>query len=141
MIARWIVLFVGVVALIVGIAGLVTPVSAGPGNRGPTVAEPLNVDCGIAVAPDLAAARKATVLGGQNMPSPPGVPETPGLAQPHDDIVVNTDYVSLCHKELTDRRIWTITLAALGAVAILGTGLTAVISRRSRAATDASSSP
>ncbi|ORB55875.1 hypothetical protein BST42_05590 [Mycolicibacterium rhodesiae] len=127
-------------ALIVGIAGLVTPVSAGPGNRGPTVAEPLSVDCGIAVSPDLSAAREATVLGGKNMPSPPGAPGTPGLAQPHDDIIVNTDYVSLCREELTDRRIWTVTLAALGVVAVLGIGLAAVIFRRPSAGADASSS-
>ncbi|MEZ0354898.1 hypothetical protein [Mycobacterium sp. SA01] len=66
------------------------------------------------------------------MPSPAGVPETPGMAEPHDDIIVNTDYVELCHKELTDRRIWTIVLSAVGAAAILGIGLTAVLSRRSR---------
>ncbi|WP_431238018.1 hypothetical protein ACQ86B_25975 [Mycolicibacterium aichiense] len=96
------------------------------------MAEPLNVDCGSAIAPDLSAARAATVQGGTNMPSPAGVPETPGMAEPHDDVIVNTDYVELCHQELTDRRIWTIVLSAVGAAAILGIGLAAVLSRRSR---------
>lgn len=122
MMIRWSVLFVGVVALAVGVVGLVSPVSAGPAN----------VRCGSAVAQDLSAARQATVLGGANMPGPPAVPETPGLAEPHDDIIVNTDYVSLCRKDLTDRRIWTIALVGVGAIAVLGIGLAAVLSGRSR---------
>lgn len=113
MLVRWIVVFIGAVALVTGVAGLLTPVSAGPGNVG----------CGIAVAPDLSSARVATERGGQNRPSPPSVPETPGFAEPHDDIIVNTDYVDLCRKELTDRRIWTITLAAVGAAAALAGAL------------------
>ncbi|MCV7016893.1 hypothetical protein H7I96_03995 [Mycolicibacterium aichiense] len=129
---RWAIVVVGVLALVTGVAGLLSPVSAGPGHRGPVSVEPAQVRCGSAVAPDLSAARAATVQGGKNTPSPAGVPETPGMAEPHDDIIVNTDYVELCHKELTDRRIWTIVLSGVGAVAILGIGLSAVLSRRSR---------
>lgn len=106
---RWIILFAGVLALVVGITGLFTPVNAGPAN----------VSCGSAMMPDLAAARAATEHGGANIPVPdlgPGIPEPAR----HDAVIINSDYVSLCRQNLADRRMWTITLAAVGAVATLG---------------------
>lgn len=110
---RWTVLFLGVIAVLTGVVGLLAPVSAGPGS----------IACGTPVATDFSSARAATEHGGANAPMPPSAPETPGRAEPHDDIVVNTDYLELCRAELTDRRMWTVSLAALGAVATLAATL------------------
>ena len=123
MVLRWTVLFIGVVAVVTGVVGILTPVSAGPQN----------VACGTVVAEDLSAARAATVRGGANLPAPDRVPETPGVAEPDDDIIVNSDYVNLCRKELTDRRMWTVTLAAVGAVGVLAGVLAAAAARRGSA--------
>jgi hypothetical protein len=69
--------------------------------------------------PDLAAARAATEHHGANIPVPDLGPGTPEPAR-HDAVIINSDYVSLCRQNLTDRRFWTITLVAVGGVATLG---------------------
>lgn len=99
MIVLRIVLFVGVVAAIVGVAGLFTPVSASPENR--------VIECGSAVAPDLSAARAHDDGSAANIPVPGGV-------------VADTDFRRLCQMNLEDRRIWTITLAVAGVVVAAG---------------------
>lgn len=99
MIVLRIVLFAGVVAAIVGVAGLFTPVSASPEN--------LTIECGSAVAPDLSAARAHDDGSAANIPVPGGV-------------VADTDFTRLCQMNLEDRRIWTITLAVAGVVAAAG---------------------
>lgn len=93
-------LFLGTAALIVGVAGLLTPVRVSP-------EEPI-VDCGSAVIPDLSEARamddgnSANVLIG-------------------NEVVADTNFTRLCQMELTDRRMWTISLVAVGVLAIGGT--------------------
>ncbi|KUH99192.1 hypothetical protein [Mycobacterium sp. IS-3022] len=99
MIVLRIVLFAGVAAVIVGVVGLLAPVSASPENR--------TIECGSAVAPDLSAARAHDDGSAANIPVPGGV-------------VADTDFTRLCQMNLEDRRIWTITLAVAGLVAVAG---------------------
>ena len=82
--------------MILGGVGLLTPVSVSPDDR--------VVACGSAVAPDLSEARGMT---GER---------AAGVAQP-DAVAAGTDYVELCRMDLEDRRIWTISLIAMGAAA------------------------
>lgn len=100
MIVRRILVFAGVVALIVGTVGLLAPLSVSP------EAEP-SVRCGSAVAPDLSAARANDDESAANFPV-------------RGEVVVDTNYTRLCQLDLADRRIWTITLAAAGALAVVG---------------------
>lgn len=93
-------LFLGVVAMIVGIAGLLTPVSVS--SEGQIVA------CGSAVAPDLSQARAHDDGNAANVLI-------------IDEVVADTDFTRLCQMELTDRRLWTITLTAAGGLVIGGT--------------------
>jgi hypothetical protein len=99
-IVRRIALFAGVVALLIGVVGLLAPVSVSP-EREPSVG------CGSALAPDLSAARANDDESAANFPVPGGV-------------VVDTNFTRLCRMDLEDRRIWTITLAAVGALAVVG---------------------
>lgn len=99
MILRRIVLFMGVVALIVGVVGLLAPVSVSP--------ELQTVRCGSAVAPDLSAARAEDDRSAANLPV-------------GGEIVADTNYTRLCQMDLSDRRIRTITLAVAGALAVTG---------------------
>jgi hypothetical protein len=96
MIVRRSILFVGVVAVLVGVTGLFTPVSVSPEVGG--------VSCGSAVAPNLSAARARDDGNPANVPI-------------RGEVIVDSDYTRLCHMDLADRRIWTITLAAAGALA------------------------
>jgi hypothetical protein len=113
MILRRIALFVGVVVLIVGVVGLLTPVSVSPA-REPTVS------CGSAIAPDLSAARAHDDRSAANIPV-------------LDEVVIDTDYIRLCQMELENRRIWTISVAVAGALAIVGAlALGALSNRASR---------
>jgi hypothetical protein len=93
-------LFGGAVALIVGIAGLLTPVSVAPEDK--------TVSCGTAVAPDLSEARANDDRSVANVPI-------------LDEVVADINYTRLCQMDLTDRKIWTISLAGVGALAIVGT--------------------
>ncbi len=114
MIMRRIPLFVGVVALIVGVVGLLTPVSVSP------KAERATVRCGSAVAPDLSAARAHDDRSAANIPV-------------RGEVSVDTSYTRLCQMDLDDRRTWTITLAAVGAFAIVaGLALSVLAKRRTR---------
>lgn len=111
MIVRRIVLFAGVVALIVGTVGLLTPVSVSPERE--------TVRCGSAIAPDLSAARANDDQSAANIPIPGGV-------------VIDTNFTRLCQMDLADRRIWTITLAVAGALAVLGALVLGALSSRRR---------
>lgn len=112
MILRRTVLFAGVVALIVAVVGLLVPVSVSP--------EGATVGCGSAVAPDLSTARANDDRSAANMPI-------------LGEVVVDTNYTRLCQMDLDDRRIWTITLAAAGFLAVVGAlALGALSNRRSR---------
>jgi hypothetical protein len=99
MILQRIVFSLGVVAVIVGVAGLVVPVSVSPDRQ--------HVGCGSAVWPDLSEAKKHDDNSAANIPVPGGV-------------VTDTNYTRLCRKDLEDRRLWTVTLAIAGLVAVGG---------------------
>ena len=106
-------LFLGALALIVGVAGLLTSVSVSAGQT--------TVQCGSAVAPDLSQARAEDDRGVANVPM-------------LGEVVVDTNVTRLCRMELTDRRLWTISLAAAGALAVAVTGVLEARGRRSAAA-------
>jgi hypothetical protein len=88
-------LFLGTVALSVGVVGLLAPVSVSPEDK--------TVRCGSALAPDLSAARAEDDHSAVNIP-----------------VLADTNFTRLCQMDLKDRRMWTISLAAVGALAILG---------------------
>lgn len=106
MIVRWSVLSLAAVAVIVGVTGLLAPVHAGPRHIG----------CGTAVATDLSTARAATATPGPGVPWPTTLWEEPDITEPFHGRV-HVDYLTLCRQELNDRRLWTISLAAVGVVA------------------------
>jgi hypothetical protein len=92
-------LFLGAVALIIGVVGLLAPVSVSPEGK--------TVRCGSAVAPDMSAARAEDDRSSANVPV-------------LDEVLVDTNFTRLCQLDLEDRRIWTISLAAVGSLAIMG---------------------
>ncbi len=111
---RGILAFLGVVAVIVGVVGLLAPVSVSPGR--------VSVRCGSPVAADLSDARARDDGSAANVPVPGGV-------------LTDTNYEQLCRQQLTDRRVWTITLAAVGGLAVIaGFGLGAMVRQRQRSA-------
>ncbi|UGT91061.1 hypothetical protein [Mycobacterium ostraviense] len=85
-------------ALLVSFAGLLAPVSVSPGLH--------TVWCGSAVAPDLSAARGRDDRTPVNMPI-------------GGEVVTDINYTRLCQMEIEDRRIWTISLASAGALAVI----------------------
>lgn len=112
MVIRRILLFAGVVALLVSLVGLLAPVSVSPGLD--------TVGCGSALAPDLSAAK------GRDDRTPANVPMG-------GKVVADINYTRLCQMEIEDRRIWTISLATAGALAvIMAVALTAWFKRAPR---------
>lgn len=98
MLIRRILLFAGVVALLVSLVGLLAPVSVSPGLH--------TVGCGSALAPDLSAARDRD-------------DRTPANVPMGGEVVADINDTRLCHMEIEDRRIWTISLATAGALAVI----------------------
>jgi hypothetical protein len=96
---RRFVLVLGAVALVVGIIGLLVPVSVSDSNGG-------SLGCGNAAISDLSSARKANNNS---------VASIPILNQ----IVPHTDFVVECQSALSSRRSWTIPLTVVGAIAIV----------------------
>jgi hypothetical protein len=99
MTVRRFVLVLGAVALVVGIIGLLVPVSVSDSNGG-------SLGCGNAAISDLSSARKANNNS---------VASIPILNQ----IVPHTDFVVECQSALSSRRSWTIPLTVVGAIAIV----------------------
>lgn len=99
----------GAVALLVGIVGLFAPVSVS--------AEGDVISCGSVTAPDLSAARANDDASAAN-------------ALVLGDLVSDANFTRLCDMNLEDRQLWTITLAALGAAAVIGSAAHGLISRR-----------
>lgn len=128
MIVRWSVLSLAAVAVIVGVTGLLAPVHAGPRNVG----------CGTAVATDLSAARVATETPGPGVPWPTTLSEEPDITEPFRGRVY-VDYLALCRQELNDRRLWTISLAAVGVVTAAGAAATIGLARHRSARREARS--
>ncbi len=107
---RLIIVAAGAVALLVGIVGLVVPVSV-------TAGEGEVVRCGSAIAPDLSAARANDDASEANVPV-------------FGEVLVDPNYVRLCEKDLEDRRLWTITLGAVGALTLVAAVAQGAVARR-----------
>jgi hypothetical protein len=108
---RRFVLLVGAVILIVGIVGLLVPVSVSNGSGG-------SLGCGNAVVSNLSAARDANNKSVANIPI-------------LNQIIPHTDFVAECQSALSGRRSWTIPVAVIGAIAVVA----AVFVREGRSAT------
>lgn len=91
---------VGAILLVVGIAGLLVPVSVS-GDDGKSVG------CGNALIADDSDAQAANNQGVANVPV-------------LNQIVPHTDYVSLCNSAVGSRRSWTIPVAVIGALVLVG---------------------
>ena len=96
---RRLVLVVGAVVLVVGIIGLLVPVSVSDGNGG-------SLGCGNAAISDLSNAREANNTSVANIPI-------------LNQIVPHTDFVAECQSALSGRRSWTIPGAVIGAIAVV----------------------
>ncbi|MDO0977052.1 hypothetical protein [Mycolicibacterium frederiksbergense] len=106
---RPVIVAAGLVALLVGFVGLVSPVSVSAGES--------VVGCGSALAPDLSAARAHDDAGVSN-------------DRVSGERVIDTDYTRLCGMDLEDRRLWTITLGGVGALVLAAVATQTVWSRR-----------
>ncbi|HXY66275.1 MAG TPA: aminopeptidase [Mycobacterium sp.] len=96
---RRFVLVVGAVVLVVGITGLLAPVSVSDSNGG-------SLGCGNAAISDLSSAREANNKS---------VASIPILNQ----IVPHTDFVAECQAALSGRRSWTVPVTVIGAIAVV----------------------
>jgi hypothetical protein len=97
---RRLILAIGAVLLVVGIAALLMPVSvSGPNGE--------SIGCGNAVASDPTAAKDADSKNLANLPV-------------LNEIVPHTSYVAECESALSHRRAWSIPLAAVGAIVAVG---------------------
>ena len=91
--------FVGAVTVAAGVVGLLAPISVSSQQN--------VVGCGSAVAPDLSAARAEDERSGAGKPV-------------IDEAAPERSYTRLCLMDLDDRRTWMITVAVVGALAIIG---------------------
>jgi hypothetical protein len=97
---RRLVLLVGAVALIVGVIGLLVPVSVpGPDNG--------SIGCGNGLVQDLSAAREADNNNPANLPI-------------LNELIPHTNYVTQCQSAVSSRRAWAIPVAVVGMVVIAG---------------------
>jgi hypothetical protein len=104
-------MLIGAIILVVGVIGLLVPVSASDGNT--------SVGCGNAAVSDTSAAEAANNQGVANVPV-------------LNQLVPHTDFVALCKSAVSSRRTWAIPVAVLGAVVLVGSAF--VGGRRGRAA-------
>jgi hypothetical protein len=98
---RRLVLVLGALVLVVGMIGLLVPVSVSDGNGG-------SLGCGNAAISDLSSAREANNKS---------VASIPILNQ----IVPHTDFVAACQSALSSPRSWTIPVTLIGAIAWIAT--------------------
>ncbi len=97
---RRLILLVGAIALLVGVIGLVMPVSVpGPDNG--------TIGCGNGLVQDLSAAREADNNNPANLPI-------------LNEVIPHTNYVAQCQSAVSSRRAWTIPVAVVGLVVIAG---------------------
>lgn len=100
MTVRRLVLAAGAVILVIGIIGLLVPVKVSDGNGG-------NIGCGNALVSDLSSAREANNKSVANVPI-------------LNQIVPHTDFVAECQSALSSRRSWSIPVAVIGAIVVVG---------------------
>jgi hypothetical protein len=94
------ILLAGAVALIIGVIGLLVPVSVPGPDTG-------SIGCGNGVVMDLSAAREANNNNLANLPV-------------LNQIIPHSDYVAQCQSAVSGRRAWTIPVAVVGLVVIAG---------------------
>lgn len=100
MTVRRLIVALGAVIVVIGVTGLLLPVSVPDGNGG-------SISCGNALNTDLAAAWSAN---NRNLATMPIV----------DQLIPHTDYVTQCESSVSTRRAWTLPLAVFGAIAVVG---------------------
>ncbi|MFG1933328.1 aminopeptidase [Mycobacterium sp. NPDC048908] len=97
---RRLILLVGAVVLVVGVIGLLMPVSVpGPDNG--------SIGCGNALAQDSSAAQQADNQNPANLPI-------------INQVVPHTNYTAQCESAVSGRRAWTIPVAIVGLVVLAG---------------------
>ncbi len=97
---RRLLLLLGAVVLVVGVIGLLVPVSiAGPDNQ--------KIGCGNAVAADYSAARDVDTSNPVNLPV-------------LNELIPHTDYAAQCESAVSQRRTWAIPVAVIGLVILVG---------------------
>ena len=97
---RRLILLVGAIALLVGVIGLVMPVSVpGPDNG--------TIGCGNGLVQDLSAAREADNNNPANLPI-------------LNEVIPHTNYATQCQSAVSSRRAWTIPMAVVALVLIAG---------------------
>lgn len=90
----------GAVVLVIGLAGLLMGVSiSGPDGQ--------KIGCGNAIAADDSAARQADSANPVNLPI-------------LNEVVPHTDYAVQCDSAVSDRRMWSIPVAVVGALILAG---------------------
>jgi hypothetical protein len=97
--SRRLALAIGALILVVGLIGLLVPVSVSDGSGG-------SLGCGNAAVSDLSSAREA------NNKSVASIPIL-------NHVIPHTDFVAECQSALSSRRTWTIPLTVIGAIALL----------------------
>lgn len=107
MTVRRVVLLVGAVILVVGIIGLLAPVSVSEGNSG-------SVGCGRALMPDVSQAQNL-----DNQPSNKTAEVAQGIPILNQISPQPTHFTADCHQALHNRQWWTIPLAVIGALAVI----------------------
>ncbi|HEX2283230.1 MAG TPA: aminopeptidase [Mycobacterium sp.] len=97
---RGLLVLIGAVVVIVGLFGLLMPVSiAGPDGQ--------SIGCGNAVAADLSTAREMDNRNPVNLPI-------------INEVIPHTDYVAQCESALSGRRTWSIPVVIVGLVVVAG---------------------
>jgi hypothetical protein len=97
---RRLILLVGAVVLVVGVIGLLVPVSVpGPDNG--------SIGCGNGIAADQSAAQQADNQNPANLPI-------------LNQVIPHTDYVQQCQSAVSSRRAWSIPVAVIGLVVLAG---------------------
>jgi hypothetical protein len=97
---RRLILLVGAVVLVVGVIGLLMPVSVPGSDNG-------SIGCGSALASDSSAAQQADNQNPANLPI-------------INQVLPHSNYVAQCESAVSSRRAWTIPVAVVGLVVIAG---------------------
>lgn len=100
MTVRRLIIAVSAVLLLVGVIGLLLPVTVPNDNGG-------SVSCGSGIAADLSSARAENDKNGANIPV-------------LNQIIPHTDFVAECESALSSRRTWAIPLTVIGLVGVGG---------------------
>jgi hypothetical protein len=109
---RRLILLLGAIALVVGVIGLLLPVSVQGPDSG-------SIGCGNGLAQDSSAAQQADNQNPANLPI-------------INQVIPHTNYVAECQSAVSGRRAWTIPVAVVGLVVLAGSFLVPARSRAGR---------